>query len=241
MTRTTKVWGLISLIAVGVLIYAAYKQSYPTISYRYRLTMAFEVDGKLHRNSTVIEPQWIYQPKFGDAPPVRVEIAGQALFVDLGTNGAIIAALETGESSQVKPDGAVSMKSLARRAFSDGPRELDARAIQRMTGHRDLKPDNMPRLFWFKNIADMKSVIKFKPDEMSALFGPEARLVEAFVEMTDARVIINIDTKLPWYKRLKEQTLFRPGVLSLFETQFIGQASWPRICWSWSCSDRLVL
>lgn len=239
MTRTTKVWGLISLIAVGVLIYAAYKQSYPTISYRYRLTMAFEVDGRLHRSSTVIEPQWIYQ-LIGF--PVRVEIAGQALFIDLGTNGAIIAALETGESSQVKPDGAVSMKSLAGHAFASGPRELDARAMQRMTGRRDLQPDNMPRLLWFKNVSDMKSVTKFKPDEMSVLFGPEARLVEAFVEMTDARVIINIDTKLPWYRRLSESgTIALPSGLSLFGTMFIGHASWPRICWSWSCSDRLVL
>lgn len=240
MTRTTKVWGLISLLAVGVLIYAAYKQSYPTISYRYSLTMALEINGKLHRNSTVIEPQWIYQPALG--PPVRVEIAGQALFVDLGTNGAIIAALETGESSQVKPDGAVSAKWLAGRAFSDGSRELDARAMQRMTGHRDLKPDNMPRLLWLKDIADMKSATKFKPDEMSVLFGPDARLVEAFVEMTDARVIINIDTKLPWYRRLSESgTIALPSGLSLFDTLFIGQASWPRICVSWSCSDRLVL
>jgi hypothetical protein len=238
MTRTTKVWGLISLVAVCVLVYAAYKQSYPTITYRYRLTMAFEIDGKLFRNSTVIEPQLIYQPFFG----TPTEIAGQALFLDLGSNGAIIAALQTGESSQVKPDGAVSMQWLAGRAFAYGPRALDARAMQRMTGRRDLKPDNMPRLLWFKNIGDMKSVTKFKPEEMPVLLGPEARLVEAFVEMTDERIIINIDTKLPWYRRLDESgsIMLRDG-FGLGSTMFIGQASWPRICWSWSCSDRLVL
>jgi hypothetical protein len=226
MTRTTKVWGAISLVAVGVLIYAAYKQSYPTISYRYRLTMAFEIDGQLYRNSTVIEPQWIYQPQFGSAPPVREEIVGQALFLDLGANGAIIATLQTGESSQVKPDGAVSAQWLAGRAFSDSSRALDAREMQRMTGRRQLKPDNMPRLLWFRNVADMNSATKFKPDEISALFGPPARLVGSFVEITDAPIVIDIDTKLSWHRDLKKRgsIVLRNG-LGLAATMFIGEAS----------------
>lgn len=95
-----------------------------------------------------------------------------------------------------------------------------------MTGRQQFMPDNMPRLLWFKNIADMYSVTKFKPEEISVLLGPQARLVEAFVEITDAPIVIVIDTKLPWYRSLKGRgTIMLPNGLSIFHAMFIGRAS----------------
>ncbi len=43
---------LVALIAAAVIWY---KWNFPTTSYRYRLTVAVEVDGQIHSGSSVIE------------------------------------------------------------------------------------------------------------------------------------------------------------------------------------------
>ncbi|WP_426437213.1 hypothetical protein [Bradyrhizobium genosp. P] len=69
---------LISLVAA----FATYKFFYPTYTYRYRLTVNIEADGKLHSGSSVVEVIWYahFLPELVSFSP---ELRGQAALVPL--------------------------------------------------------------------------------------------------------------------------------------------------------------
>jgi hypothetical protein len=83
-----------AVIAVGVILY---KTSYPTYAYRYRMTVNVEVDGQMRSGSSVIEVRVSKQLAF--LPTVN-ELAyageGEAVYVDLGVHGSIVALLASG-------------------------------------------------------------------------------------------------------------------------------------------------
>jgi hypothetical protein len=214
------------VLIVGLVV--GYKTMFPTYSYRYRLTVAVEIDGQVHKGSSAIEVIWTGQPYIPGAGSYFPHIAGQAAFVDLGSRGAIVAALRSGEASQDPRDGSTGAIWLVPRAFgvSDGDEGLQR--LTRLTGRRNLASDNMPRMIWFSDVADLKTARKFKPEEISALFGSGARLAGAHVEITRDPIVIDIDKRLPWYETLKR---LRDGVIqiqygfALTRTMFIGEAS----------------
>jgi hypothetical protein len=63
--------GLMLLIGSGVVWW---KISYPTYSYRYRLTLSVEAGGKVHTGSSVIEIVWHGGPEIGDVGPYHPTI-----------------------------------------------------------------------------------------------------------------------------------------------------------------------
>jgi hypothetical protein len=185
--------------------------AYPDYSYRYRLTLSIETDGEVHTGSSVIEVVWSGGIPFGDVGPYVEGRRGQATFIDLGKRGAVVAVLlapsYTERGIAVWPEG-TDVVWLASRAFG-AVRETEALPLQerlarltRLTGRRDLAADNMPRLIWFSNVADLKTARVIKPADMPSLFGAGARITAAYVEITRDPIIIDIDKKLPWYKEL---------------------------------------
>lgn len=72
---------------------AWWKINYPTYIYRYRLTIALEVDGKVHTGSSVIEVIWKGGPEFGDVGPYHPNVRGQGVWIDLGSRGIAIATM----------------------------------------------------------------------------------------------------------------------------------------------------
>lgn len=194
-------------VALAFLVVGAigwYKSSFPTYSYRYRLTISVELDGKVHTGSSVIEIRWIGHPNLPDAGSFSPQVRGQAAFIDLGLSGAIVAALGTGtgQTSPGAPDHAVSAVWFAARAFGNQSTNKELPALEKLRGRRDLTPNNMPRLIWFPKIADPTSAKRFAAGDIMALLGPSARVVAAYVEITDAPIIIDIDKKFPWFSML---------------------------------------
>ena len=62
--------------------------SFPTTSYRYRLTIVVELDGRVHSGSSVIEVRYRFFPEFfsqlANGNQYERSVAGQAVLVELG-------------------------------------------------------------------------------------------------------------------------------------------------------------
>lgn len=220
--------GSIALLVVSIIVWWQIK--YPTYSYRYRLTLAIEVDGKVHTGSSVIEIVWSGGPEFGDVGPYHPSIRGQAPVVDLGPRGTVVAALINGESYGAASDGALSALWIAARAFGNDSTNDQLSKLPKLTGRRDLAVDNMPRLIWFSNVADPKMALKLRADEIPKIVGANARLVNAFVEITRDPIVIDIDKKLvwfrPWADRYRELgPVWLPNQTVLSRNMFVGDAS----------------
>jgi hypothetical protein len=205
--------------------------AYPDYSYRYRLTLAIEIDGQVHTGSSVIEVIWNGGIPFGDVGPYYESVRGQALLIDLGRHGVIATALVAPRHSErgiiVWPEG-VGAVWLVPRAFGvRGGNEVLPQLTQ-LSGRRNLTPDNMPRLIWFSDAADPKTARVIKPGDIPVLFGPNARLATSYVEITHDPIVIDIDKRLPWYKSLKDsrnKILYLPNGFALGWTMFVGDAS----------------
>jgi hypothetical protein len=223
--------GIVAILAVCIVAIiggaiAWLKIKYPTFSYRYRLTLALEIDGKVHTGASIVEVIWKGGPEFGDVGPYHPNVRGQAVFIDLGSRGAVVATLVNGESYGAAADGAINALWLLPRAFGKGSVNNELAQLPQLHGRRDLAPDNMPRLIWFTDIADSKTARKFRLDDIPGLFGTNARLAAAFVETTSDPIVLDIEKKIPWLT-----TLRRPpgwGVIeigygfTLVKSMFIG-------------------
>lgn len=179
--------------------------TYPDYSYRYRLALSIESDGKVHTGSSVIEVTWSGGIPFGDVGPYVPVVRGQAAFIGLGERGAVVAVLTAPSHEErgriVWPEG-VSAIFLGARAFGNSSTYDELPQLPRLSGLRNLTPDNMPRLIWFSDVRDPKTLRVIKAADIPELFGSNARLASAYVEITRDRIVIDIDKKLPWFERL---------------------------------------
>jgi hypothetical protein len=219
--------GVVLLIGVGVVWWHV---NYPTYSYRYRLTLAIETGGKVHTGSSVIEIIWSGGPEIGDVGPYHPRIRGQAALVDLGSSGAILAALINGESYGPAADGALGALWIVPRAFGTNSALEHLPSLPHLTGQRKLTPDNMLRLIWFADISDPKTARKILPGEIPQLLGPHSRLVDSYIEITRDPLVIDIDKKIPWFKpwadRYRQEGPIRlPNGTVLSRYMFLGDAS----------------
>jgi len=221
--------GVVAACIVGAA--AAWQFAFSTDSYRYRyrLTVSIEIDGQMHSGSSVIEVIWKRQPPIVESGPFRASIAGQAAFIDLEARGAVVAVLRTGDASPDLEKGPRDVTWIAGRAFGNNSTNSELPELPRLAGRRQLAPDNMPRLFWFSDIADPNTARPFLPEDIQTVFDPRGRL-EAYVEITRVPIVIDVDKKLPWFEKLSVGSpnfgvMYLPKGLALARTMFIGDAS----------------
>jgi hypothetical protein len=215
------------LVACVLLVGTAASQAPQTYSYRYRLTVSIAIDGQLHTGSSVIEVNWRPRPDFGNGPGYLPSIRGQAVFVDLGARGAIVAALQVAAARPDLTNGPWNAEWIAPRAFhmSVTPELPDLR----MEGRRQLARDNMPQLIWFSDPNDPTTARKVLPDDVRTLIDPNGGF-EADIEITGDPIMIDIDKKLPWFNTLSGGppnfgVIYLPSGLALGREMFIGAAS----------------
>jgi hypothetical protein len=209
-------------IFIFILIAAAvgwYKWNFPTVTYRYRLTINVEVDGKVHSGSSVIGVAYSFNKK--GLPPswgmYNEYVSGQAVLIDIGEHGALVATLwgPTYASGLKYNNCAVDAGELVGRAHEPSATRRPCEngypvsveneiAISQMQGPVDLTSDNMPTFIWFADKDHPESASILKPSEFSAVIGDAARLVFARVEITSDPVVIDIDKRLPLYKKIPQ-------------------------------------
>jgi hypothetical protein len=215
------------LIAVALVIvgaYAAYQIAFPIYTHRYRLTVEVEVDGKVHSGSSVLQVSARQQPNVFPEAGALTWLNGEAVFVDLGRAGNIVAILALGPKGQ----------------DVDGPEELAIKAfnvprpnrplgqyidIAGMTGQRELPRSLMPTLVTFSDLSDPRSAKvvyatetyeirnakggfermgrRVAVDAFEETFGEGVRLRRAWIELTNDPVTRGIEAKLLWLTELK--------------------------------------
>jgi hypothetical protein len=208
--------------------------SFPTVSYRYRLTVAVETDGEVHTGSSVIGLLFRFHPKWlgPSAGTYNVLVTDQAVLINLGQRGALVVAL----GSYPYDPSIINASLLPSCAFlpvvwkdpSDTPTTLEnQRAISQARGPVDLGPGCMPAFYWFSNPADLAGAKQVKPADFVTVIGDATRLVSAQVEITRDPVVTDIDTKLPAYATLMAPpangVYTTPGGLTLGWRQFISK------------------
>lgn len=220
------------LLVVGMMV-LWFWALFPTASYRYRLTVAVEVDGQVRSGSSVIEVWYRFYPEF--MWPIdgmyTLRVFGEAAAVEVGPRGALVATLGGGRDQT-----AVSAYFLAGRALqpfavqSSGwyAATLDrVRALSQMTESADLTPDNMPLFVWFADKSDPELGREVKPGNFSSVIGDQARLVSAKVQITNDPIVIDIPEKLPLYKKLPQP----PSIIELKDSPAFN---WAQFIAPWS-------
>jgi hypothetical protein len=203
MRRIGKV---ITYVAVVLAVaYVAFKLKYPDYTYRYRLQLSIEVDGKIHTGSSVIEVVWNGGPnlEFGGVYSAGGKVRGQAPIIDLGDRGVVVASLISDDRGG--PAAGTEALALGARAFGSDSSVKELPGLVQLTGRRDLQPNNWPRLLWLPGKPRPPRAIAFVHDDLARQVGGQARFVEAFVEMTDDPVIIDIDKRLPWFRAWRDE------------------------------------
>jgi hypothetical protein len=220
---------VVLFVGVGVLV-LGYKDKYPDYSYRYRLTVNIEVDGKIHSGSSVIEVKWRGGPVVGDGGPFGPSTKGQAALVDLGDRGVVVATLINGEDYGPAKDGALGAFWVAAEAFGNHSTVDEIPHLPDLRGKRDLAPNKLPRLLWFSSAQDPTTAKKLLVQDILATLGASARFAGASVEITSDPIVIDIRQKLPWLKPLEDKPplsniIYLPNKLGISRYMFIGDAS----------------
>ncbi|HEX3944677.1 MAG TPA: hypothetical protein VHW69_11370 [Rhizomicrobium sp.] len=201
---------VVILVVVGVVWV---RWTFPSISYRYRLSVAVEVDGKVHSGSTVIGVWFRFYPR-----PLSFvfntfeeRVSGQAALIDLGARGVLVVALGGPDRCDVSAGdlfGRAYETAAARHACVPGyPRSIaNELHLSHTTGSVELTADNMPLFIWFPDKSDPKTAQFVKPVDFTTTIGDLTRLSAARVEITQDPVVVDIDKKLPLYNRLPPPT-----------------------------------
>jgi hypothetical protein len=218
---------LATFVALIVAAFAAYKLSFPTYSYRYRLQISLSVDEKVYTGSSVIEVTWECGPKISGLGQCAPSLGGQATVIDIGSRGVVVATLRSGDDISPTPDGAVDAVWLCANAFGNQSTSEELPKLPRLTGRRDLSPYNFPRLVWFASPPDMKTARKITVQNVANILDPTARFTGAFVEITGDPIMVDIAKNLPWFPALLlEQKgkgiLSEPGQFQLIYNMFVG-------------------
>lgn len=207
--------GLLLLLSTFV-----YSNLYPAYSYRYRLVISIEAEGKLHTGSSVIDVRWLSRPRIiYDNGPYRIEAVGQGAIIDLGNRGAVVATLHPALPFH-EGDFNRYAQWLAGRSFL-GPSSNDPALFAGLSGRMDLKPEFMPGLLYFSNIKDPATARKISFVAFPTVIEPKARLVDAYIEITKAPLSFDLEKKLPWLDSLDAQKNRAPDSLLLTPGMFV--------------------
>jgi hypothetical protein len=211
-------------LTVLVAVVAACRFFFPTYSYRYRLTINIETDGKLHSGSSVVEVSWspFFLPNYHFNP----ELGGQGALVDLGPRGVVVATLVANDWGWHDTNAGWGAFWLVPRAFGVEDTNDGLPAVAHLRGNRELSLNNLPRLLWFSNPQDPNTAKTILVDDIPSLLGPSVRFAGASVEMTSDPLVIDIRQKLPWVDSYSDTNRLRlPNKLDIGRYMFIGAKS----------------
>jgi hypothetical protein len=173
--------------------------------YSFRLTIKVDVDGELKEGSSVIHvahrtpPQWV-----GAVFNSEVWVSGDAVFVDLGRSGNLVAALVLGPKGT---NGEISyLVPRMLHPFSADEHGKSTLTAPRPGSKAEVKGNNIPTLVTFRDVHDPDTARLVPPQDFPAVFGQGVAFRGAWVEITDAPVTRGLDEKLPLVQLLRERS-----------------------------------
>ncbi|MGX1199343.1 hypothetical protein [Parvibaculum sp. MBR-TMA-1.3b-4.2] len=212
--------GLFLLVGiVGIEVW--YRMNYPAYSFRYRLTVNVEADGKVHTGTGIIRITWAKQVRvLPDVFVYSLRAHGQAVVVDLGERGLLLVP-KGGKVSKI-PFLAFKDTLPAWRRVPRTPEEM--RAFLKKRGTVEVSEDLLPLFIWLPDPSDPDSGRYALPSELSTAIGPDVHLRSATVEISDrildTPVSTGIEKRLPW---LVEMTAYQREHVVIGK---VGEFSW---------------
>ncbi|HRI75759.1 MAG TPA: hypothetical protein PLX33_02095 [Alphaproteobacteria bacterium] len=212
---------VIAIIVLAVVVW--WKVSFPSGSWRYKMTVTVETPEGIKTGSAVREISAYSMPMFlGVNRHTHIKLEkGEAVVVDLGERGALFVLMSLG-------GGAGQAIGAPFNAF---PSPCSRGAISRCsikyytnlknTGKAELKPRFYPGMVYFKNRYDPQTVERvvemkacpdpetgfnshcIKADHFERVFGEGVRLKSITVEMTKEETVWTISGFLPWLKNIE--------------------------------------
>ncbi|ODA67392.1 hypothetical protein A7A08_01424 [Methyloligella halotolerans] len=203
MSKFVKAMVWVAVVFLGLL--ALYKIVYPTVTYRYRMTVEVEVDGKVHSGSSVIEVKVIKHPRIiPSLAGSRDEITGQAVYVDLGDGRNVFALLG---SAPYATDYHDYPAYIVLAHFDLSYTRQDLRKFPYLTGEWTIDPLDPPAIgapafMTFGDLDNPGTATLVDPKDFSRAFGPTVGPPIVKIEMTDKPVTTDLFKTLPWLKEL---------------------------------------
>lgn len=190
---------LVGFALAIVAAYLAWIAAYPVYIHRYKLTFTFEVDGKQHSASTVLENTYRTGPKLGSAPLGSVSLTGEAIFVDLDAAGHIIVILAHNvENNPVYTGGFANLALQAYEVMSCNGLDCAHKAIAHASGVRELPWELIPILVYFDDLRDPSTLKLVQRNSLRSSLGAPMTIQKATVELTRDAITWQIHRHLPW-------------------------------------------
>lgn len=188
----------VMLVTMG---FAYYQPTHNTYTLRFRLTVEVDTPTGLKTSSSVIEARadrFINMIPGDGSKSAWTSVNGEAVYVDLGSQGNLIVSLPRGATELTGP-----LVDNVTRAFGvQGDFESWA-ALQEKIVTVDLREDNLPTMLTFRDINDPSSVEFVAPDDFARVFGAGIRLKRIWAETTGDPITREIDNHLPWLASMR--------------------------------------
>jgi len=193
---------LIAVLAITILFFTsgAWRAVYTSGTWRYKLTLVVDDNGKQIVSSSVREVHVQDQPRITPESHPDIRVRGEAVVVDLGKKGMFFALLS---GKEIGSDYAFYI------VFSEFPSQFDIlspdaiRYYSKLKAKKEMAFDKLPMLVRFRDINDFKTVEEVDPKDLEKTFGKGVKLVSATIEMIDEPVthkIANIINFITWQK-----------------------------------------
>ncbi|NOJ43015.1 hypothetical protein [Bradyrhizobium australiense] len=206
-------------VAAGLLVIAAIVIALmlmmPSATIRYRLTLEALVEGQRKTGSQVVEVGYHGHPKLlPNESEFSVSIKGQALLLDLGRSGFLLALLREGNDVQSAPEG-IALNALGKVGVQQ-PFGNRIDQVRKLSGKVELPLTNLPLLVRFRDLNAPLTVERVNPLDLESSFGTGVKLVRATLEIVPAGIwplnqfgwtgepiTTGLAERLPWLKNLK--------------------------------------
>jgi hypothetical protein len=212
MKRVALIGVLLTLCIVG------YAIAYPSVSLRYRLKYEVDINGRTIESSGVVEI--IYSKVvqiLGVSRELSIDVAGEALAIDIGTGDVVFSLLREGSSRRSGPECIVP---LAFRFPYGAIGVSDFRRLSALSGQVSLEPSQFPLLVRFGDVSDPMTVERVGPLDIGKELGAPSATVRATIEVVGASfwpfsliklsgdpITRGLDQRLKWLPALKGRFL----------------------------------
>lgn len=193
-------------VAAVLAIYGFFKLSYPTHSWRQKITITVTTPEGEKTGSAVHAVAWYPNPIFKDGAKYHLALQGEAVAVEAAPGKVLFALLAGPSGSSSEYAGLMALyrfgvTPLGGHNFPWAEADFAGVRAARRKGPADLPTELLPMLVTFRDIADPKSVERVDPNNLAAAFGPGVTLKRATLEITDQPITTGIEKYAPSYRK----------------------------------------
>lgn len=196
---------LLTIVILLVSVLIAWNIAYPSVSWRYKITIIVETPEGIKIGSAVKEVRVFAAPAIGGTGGGNATTIGEAVLIDLGKYGHLFALTYTDEYF-------VFLNTFP------GPPILTTEGIEYYTTLRATrtsvpKRGAWPRMMFYKDVLDPISGKLVDPNDMSSTLGEGFVLKDVTIETSNEPITHKIEQYLPWLKNM-EGNLYGDQIIS---------------------------